>query len=360
MRLDDNGAPFIEQPPGLGQMSIVRRIFPSDADAVRPRLAVEILPFHVLAARPGDVAVAGESQDVVTAIAPLRLGTVAPGLKAANLRDRAAVSAAIQQALDQVTGQAGSAGARGGLRTGGRSKKVTVIVPDAAVRVLLLDFDTLPSKVADVLPILRFRLRKLVPFEVEDAAISYQILDTPREAGSENLVRVAVAVMPSAIRTEYEDAVREAGYEPGSVLSSSLAALAALPNEGAMLLVNRNANSVTTAISKANDLLLFRTLDFPEPTPDAIIDEGIDQHIGEELATEELQQAVSVSVAYFEDILQTPVTQIYSVGPGGAAELSRLLADDTLSVRELVPSPPGASHSEATGMLAGVVGALAS
>ena len=345
-------------------MSIVRRIFPSDADAVRPRLAVEILPFHVLAARPGDVAVAGESQDVVTAVAPLRLGTVAPGLKSANLKDRAAVSAAIQQALNQVTGQVANAGGRGGSRSGsrpgGRSKKVTVIVPDAAVRVLLLDFDTLPTKAVDVLPILRFRLRKLVPFEVDDAAISYQVLDAQRQAGSENLVRVAVAVMPSSIREEYEDAVREAGYEPGSVLSSSLAALAALPNDGAVLLVNRNANSVTTAISKANDLLLFRTLDFPEPTPDAILDEGIDQHIGDQLITEELQQAVSVSVAYYEDMLQTPVTQIYSVGPGGAAELSRLLADDTLSVRELVPSPPGAAHAEATGMLAGVVGALAS
>ena len=36
------------------------------------------------------------------------------------------------------------------------------LVPDASVRVLLLDFDTLPTKTADILPILRFRLRKLV------------------------------------------------------------------------------------------------------------------------------------------------------------------------------------------------------
>ena len=254
------------------------------------------------------------------------------------------MSAAIQQSLDQVTGAGGRGSrmaGRSGNKNASRSRKVTVIVPDAAVRVLLLDFDSLPSKAAEVVPILRFRLRKLVPFEVDDAAISYQVLDATREAGQESLVRVAVAVMPSAIREEYEDAVREAGYEPGSVLSSSLAALAALPNDGAVLLVNRNANSVTTAISKANDLLLFRTLDFPEPTPDAILDEGIDQHIGEDLATEELQQAVSVSVAYFEDMLQTPITQIYSVGPGGAAELSRLLADDTLSVRELVPLAAG-------------------
>jgi type IV pilus assembly protein PilM len=331
-------------------MSIVRRIFPSDVDAVRPRLAVEIMPFQVLAARPGNVAVQGESQDVVTAVAPLRMGVLSPGLKTTNLKDRAAVSSAIRQALDEVTDSRKKRG----------SRQVTVVVPDAAMRVLLLDFDTFPTKQADILPMLRFRLRKLVAFEVDDAAISYQVMDVAREAGSDNPVRVAVATMPGPVRAEYEDAVREAGYEPGAILSSSLAALAALPNDGATLLVNRNANSVTTAIARSNDILLFRTLDFPEPPIDAALDITTDAAVAESLATEELQQAVSVSISYFEDTLATPLTQIYSVGPGGASELARLLNDESVRVRELVPSPAGGTRSETTGMLAGVVGALAS
>ena len=321
-------------------MSIVRRIFPSDADALRPRLAVEIMPYGVLAAAPGSVAVQGESQDVLTAYVALRVGAVAAGLKATNLIDRAAVSAAIRQALEQVT-------------SGGKvkSRQVTVVVPDAAVRVLLLDFDSLPPKAADILPILRFRLRKLVPFEVDDAAITYQVMQTPPSGATDNLVRTVVAVMPGAIRAEYEDAVREAGYEPGALLSSSLACLSAVPNEGAALLVNRNANSVTTAISRASELLLFRTLDFAESSIDPV---------AEALAVEELQQAVSVAVAYYEDSLSTSIPSLYSVGPGGSAELERLLADPQIRVKELVPGPPGASRSETAGMLAGVVGALAS
>ena len=123
-------------------MSIVRRIFPSDIDALRPRLACEISPAGVLAARPGSVAEIGQAQDVVTHFSPLRMGVLLPGLKAPAMLDRAAVSAAIGQALEPIAE---------------RSKKVTVIVPDASVRVLLLDFDTLPAKSADVLPILRFR-----------------------------------------------------------------------------------------------------------------------------------------------------------------------------------------------------------
>lgn len=312
-------------------MSIVRRIFPSDIDALRPRLACEITPAGVLAARPGSVAVAGKSQDVQTQFAPLRLGTLTPGLRTPAMHDRSAVASAIRTALDAIVE---------------RDRKVTVIVPDASVRVLLLDFDTLPAKAADVLPILRFRLRKLVQFDVEDAAISWQLL--PRNEGAgDTLIRTVVAVMPAAVRAEYEDAVREAGYEPGAVLSSSLAALAAVPADEPALLVNRNANCITTAIVSGSQLLLFRTLDLGEAAaegsaPDAVF---------------ELQRTVSVAMAYYEDTLSRAPRTIYSVGQGGAAELDRLLALQGIEIRDLIASR---ETGGAAGMLAPVVGALAS
>jgi type IV pilus assembly protein PilM len=321
-------------------MSIVRRIFPSDTDALRPRLACEITPAGVLAARPGSVAEAGQSQDVVTHFAPLRLGVLAPGLKSPAMTDRAAISAALGQALEPIAE---------------RAKKVTLVVPDASVRVLLLDFDTLPTKIADILPILRFRLRKLVHFDVDDAAISWQVL---AKTGEETLVRTVVAVMPAALRTEYEDAVREAGYEPGAVLSSSLAALAAVPGDEPALLVNRNANCITTAIARGSQLLLFRTVDLGERGLS-----GPDVETGETQAVSELQQTVSVAMAYYEDTLGSTAHTIYSVGPGGAGELDRLLALPGVRVRDLIPSREGYGalpDSPTTGMLAPVVGALAS
>jgi type IV pilus assembly protein PilM len=321
-------------------MSIVRRIFPSDIDALRPRLACEITPAGVLGARPGPVAEVGQAQDVVTHFAPLRLGVLVPGLKAPAMADRAAVSSAIGQALEPIAE---------------RARKVTVIVPDSSVRVLLLDFDSLPAKTADVLPILRFRLRKLVHFEVDDAAVSWQVLP---KTGDETGVRTVVAVMPAAVRTEYEDAVREAGYEPGAVLSSSLAALAAVPGEDPALLVNRNASCITTAIARGPQLLLFRTIDLGEGGANVT-----DMKTGETQAAAELQQTVSVAMAYYEDTLGSTAHTIYSVGPGGAAELDRLLALPGVRVRDLIPSREAngaATASPTTGMLAPVVGALAS
>ena len=68
---------------------------------------------------------------------------------------------------------------------------------------------------------LRFRLRKMLPFDVEHAGLSYQVLvENKKEC------KVLAAVMPGPVLAEYEAAVRQAGYEPGAVLPTSLAALA--------------------------------------------------------------------------------------------------------------------------------------
>ena len=286
--------------------NIANRIFPSEADALRPRLACEITSAGVVAARPG-----AAEQEIVSSFAPLRPGVLEASLKTPNFSDRAVIATALRQALDEISE---------------RGKQVTVIIPDAAVRVLLLDFDVLPPKAAEAIPIIRFRLRKLVPFEVDNAAVTYQVM--PSEGG---LVRVIVAVSPADVMAEYESAVREAGYEPGVVLPSTLAALAAINVDEPSLVVNRNGSSVTTAITRQNELLLHRTLELTEK--DWLPEENT-YHLAEEL-----QQSVSVAMAYFEDTLQTAPRQLLSCGLGGPEELIRLLDGSHIAVRDLVPTP---------------------
>jgi type IV pilus assembly protein PilM len=304
---------------------IANRVFPSESDALRPRLACEITSAGVVAGRPGEA-----EQEIVSSFAPLRPGVLAAGLKPPNFTDRAAVAGALRQALGEISL---------------KESQITIVIPDAAVRVLLLDFDQLPAKAIEALPIIRFRLRKLVPFEVEDAAVSYQIMP-----GKPGVVRVIVAVSPAAVMAEYESAVREAGYEPGVVLPSTMAALAAVSSQEPSLVINRNGSSVTTAITRQNELLLHRTLELTEkellPEENSL------------LAAEELQQSVSVAVAYFEDTLDTPPRQLLSCGLGGREELIRLLGDASIPVRDLVPTP-NKNKTMPGGILAGVVGALA-
>jgi type IV pilus assembly protein PilM len=337
-------------------MNKARSIFSFKSIALRPRLACEITPSGVVAARLGT-----SDQEIFSAFAHLPPGSFTSGLKTPLFHDRGAVSSAIRQAVDEVAQ---------------RDTKITAIVPDASVRVLLLDFDSLPSKAADIPPIVRFRLRKLLPFEVDDTAVSYQTMPS----SSDGLIRLLVAVSPSSVISEYESVVREAGYDPGAVLPSTLAALGTLGDDEPSLVVNRNGNSVTTAIARQNELLLHRTLEFADSRVDdslfddslfddpAFADSGfansrsaeerrvVTEQRGE--ALEELRQLVSVAIAYFEDTLSTPPRQLLCCGLGGADDLTRLLGDASIPARDLAPAV-GNATSMSRGILAGVLGALA-
>jgi type IV pilus assembly protein PilM len=352
----------------------------------RPRVACEISPQGVVAARSADAT----APLGATARVDLPEGAVFPGLRPGNIVDRVEVTAAVRRALERVEAKPNS-----------RDSDITLVIPDAAVRVLLLDFDALPSRPSEALPIVRFRLKKLLPFEADDAMLSYQVMSSGK-AG----VRVLAVAIPRDVLSEYETAVREAGFEPGSVLPSTLAALAAVESDAPALLVNANPQGVTTAIVRGGMLLLHRSLDLQVHDSQGRSAETVsagdvslplvdEHHSAAEWAAQEalpehplapsngpaaplaedmqplalgreIAQAVSVAAAYFEDTLAAAPQQIWSAGPLGAERLGRILieqgvrTEDGLSVRELVGS--AALLADATGVprawLSSVTGAL--
>jgi type IV pilus assembly protein PilM len=305
--------------------SILNKIKLDSRPGGRPPAAVEIAPQGVLAA-----ALAGPGQPPAYAFVPLAEGAVLPGIGEPNLRAPEAVSAAIRSALGQVSP---------------RSRSVTVIIPDTVVRVFVLDFDSLPSRPIEAVPVLRFRLRKMVPFDVEHAGLSYQVLQETRTE-----CKVLAAVIPAAILAEYEGAVRSAGFEPGVVLSSSLAALSAIDTEEPVLAANLGAQALTTSITQGQDLMLYRTLDLPE-------DPG--QHL------QEVQRGIAVAAAYFEDKVGFRPQLLHYAGIGGSDHsapdaFARWLDSPELTVAQLGPqTETGAGTSPGILSLAGVAGALA-
>src|ERR1700756_4527933 len=118
------------------------------ANTAKPKVACEIAADRVLAGR---VMSDGSGLEICAAreLAP---GSVVPDLVENNLRQRSAVKDGIESALGGVAG---------------RGKDVIAIVPDAAVRVMLVEFDTLPSDHEEALGVVRFRLKKSLPFDVE-------------------------------------------------------------------------------------------------------------------------------------------------------------------------------------------------
>ena len=288
----------------------------------RPPSAIELMPEGVLAAtRPS------KNEGAVYAFRPLAPGALVPGVDAPNLRDPRAVTDALRAAMDDVSP---------------RMRAVTLVLPDTAIRVFVLDFDSLPGKAAEAVPVLKFRLRKMVPFDVEKAGVSYQVLSQSKEE-----CRVLIGVMPGTVLEEYEAAVRSAGFEPGAVLPSSLSALAALETEEPVLAACLSAVSLTTSITQGQDLLLYRTLDLPEDPAQRLA---------------EVQKDIAVAAAYFEDKLARKARRLYYAGIGGAQEFARWIrvSDPELNIVDLAGRPPtGAATALNRLSLAGIAGALA-
>lgn len=303
--------------------SILNRTKLATNSSGRPPAAVEFSPEGVLAAAlPAKRR--GVTSGPVYAFAPLPEGALVAFLDAPNFRAPEAIGSALRSVLDQVSP---------------RIHAVTLILPDPLVRVFVLDFDAFPAKPAEAISVVRFRLRKMVPFEVEEAGVSYQVLSQ-----TESECKVLSAIVPGPILTEYEGAVRDAGYEPGAVLSSSLAALeAADPLEG-VLAANLGANSITTTVSSGNNLLLYRTLDLPpEPWSRAA----------------EIERSIAVAAAYFEDKLGAPPQKLHYAGILSPREFAESIPNSALTIAEWAerPSEGLMTHLPQT-TFAGVQGAL--
>jgi type IV pilus assembly protein PilM len=298
----------------------------------RPSAAVELSPEGVLAAAlPAARSRHGASvaeKGCIYAFAPLPPGALVPGLDEPdkpNLRAPEAVASAIRAALSQVAP---------------RTHAVTLVLPDTLVRVFVLDFDSMPAKAAEAVSVVRFRLRKMVPFDVEPAGVSYQVL-----AQNESECKVLAAIVPGPILAEYEAAVLDAGYEPGAVLSSSLAALEAADATEGVLAANLSARSMTTAVTSGQDLLLYRTLDLP-PDPAS--------------RAAEIARSIAVAAAYFEDKLGAPPRRLYYAGIESPAEFAASIGNAEISVVAWAERPEeGALTALPQTSFAGVAGALA-
>ena len=295
----------------------------------RPPAAIELSPEGVLAAalpaaRPRRGGSTPE-QECVYAFAPLAPGALVPSLDETNLRAPEAVTSAIDSALAQVAP---------------RARSVTLILPDTLIRIFVLDFDTLPAKASEAISVVRFRLRKMVPFDVEPAGVSYQVLTQ-----DESQCKVLAAIVPGPILAEYEAVVRAAGYEPGAVLSSSLAALATSDSAEGLMAANVGAHSITTTVSIGQDLLLYRTLDLPsEPEPRAA----------------EIARSIAVATAYFEDKLGTSPRRLHYAGIPSPAEFAESIGNVDFAVVEWASRPEeGVLTALPQTSCAGVAGALA-
>ena len=199
-----------------------------------PLWAVELTTSHVVA-----IQASPDRRTIVSrAVAPLGVGALIGDLREPNIIDTGAVRDAVKTALDGA-GFSGS--------------ELCLVIPDEAVRVAFLNVDSLPDADAERRAIIRWKLKKNVPFDVDSAQVAYQIL---RQNGS---VALLVAMSRKLIAKQYQEAVESLGLHAGVLGPSTMASLNLLGDvNGDVLFVKKNPTSVTTSIVMGGTLRFYR------------------------------------------------------------------------------------------------------
>jgi hypothetical protein len=237
---------------GIYQSQLARRLARWLEAMPHPPLALEICQDRVAAARWTRT---GGLDSF--AVEDLPAGALMPSAVETNIASPAVVKSAIAGLMTRLHA---------------KDEDVALLVPDPVIRVFVQHFDQFPRSPQEAEPMLRWKLKKSVPFEADETLISY-MRQAPREDG----VDVVTALARLRIIREYEALAEGAGLYPGVVLSSSLAAITLLNERQPALLARVSGLALTTAIVRDGVLCGYRCTELPaqsgELTPQMLLEE---------------------------------------------------------------------------------------
>ncbi len=218
-----------------------------------------------------------------------------------------------------------------------RRMAASVVIPDYAVRMAILDFEEFPQGEEERAALLRFRLRKSVPFHIDEAQLAYSIqLNEPKR------IEVLAVAIARPILDEYEGIFTQAGYRVGLVTPSSIGALRLCPRaeNGLTLLAKAAGSTLSVLLMEQGRVRLVRCLDLTA---------GEDEELREERSVLPLLQQ---TLAYAEDQIGQPVARLLFCGFGPETDSLGRLAQKEFGIPYApVRSKFGTPSQENAGLL---------
>ncbi|MBV8904626.1 MAG: hypothetical protein JOZ22_13415 [Acidobacteriia bacterium] len=275
-----------------------------------PTMAFEISESGIAAAR-------------VAANSPLEFRPLKPGvLSVSPLRDNVSDTGEFAETVRSLWASSGSR----------KRRDVALILPDYATRIAVLDFDQFPSDVKEQLSLVRFRLKRSVPFDVEGAAISYW----PQPNANKNY-DVLTVVAPLEIIARYEAPFRLAGMNPGLVTTSTMAALELAPESARSVVAKLTGHVLSVVVREKGTVKLVRCV---------------------EVASQEIEDIAAVllpTFVYIEDNLGGSADSLFLCGFGAQLDAAQRRFQHELGV-PVEPlrsplAPPGETNAGLLGYL---------
>ncbi len=232
-------------------------------------------------------------------------GALTDSLTEPNIND-------MQAFADAVRGLARKAGYRG--------KAIGVALPDYISRVSILDFEALPGKKTETEQMIRWRLKKVLPFDADLAALRYQYLGRFATKDKEQH-RYLAAIIKADILSQYEQAFIQTGLRPVAMETASFAVWnlyhdvvrSQTSADDNVALINVSGGKLTVLVFDGGVLHFLRLKDiskFEQPGQE-----------GGGITANKLLRELNATVTYYrENFGEAPVSKVFLTGDFGPLE----------------------------------------
>ena len=288
------------------------------------RLVQDPPPEYVFEISEAGIAWARRGAAAQAAFQPLEAGVIS----VSPLKDNVLKPDALSVAVKQLTNGHGTR----------KRRRAALILPDHSARVAVFDFDAFPSAAVEQEALVRFRMKKAASMDVDSSAVSFHA--QPRPGGKH--YDVVVAIIPLETVARYEAPFRAAGFQPGFVTTSALAALELVHEGGLSLSARLSGRVISVCVNSGNVLRLMRTMELPE------------------VSAAEVMSILYPTVAFMEDDLGGKPGKMFSCGFGPITEDLRAQCETELGLA-LEPlrsrfGTPGQSNAGLLGYLESIEG----
>jgi type IV pilus assembly protein PilM len=228
-------------------------------DPEPPGVGVEFRPEEVVIARFDE---GGRGEMDLCLRAPIPSGVIDFSMLRPNLLEPEALAAFLKKLFDE-------AGVKGG--------RIGLTLPDMLARISVVELASAPRSRAEAIELLRFRLKKSLPFDAAEARLSYQVVSGV-PAMSVASPSFLTGIMHDEVATQYESLFADLGFHVGVIETSSLSLLklwepvvssTLAPDQDYFFLNLEETYFTVSLVRNRSQLVLVRTVGHRSASPDS-------------------------------------------------------------------------------------------